>query len=115
MVNRCRAGLIVGDLERAEYRTLATYHHVGGAVAAIETLVRQLTAVDASTSDILDAICADMGSDAVYGNGRRSDNPHAHDERRSADLLHTLALPLGYSHEHADRLCCVLVSSDRGR
>ncbi|MFC9999647.1 hypothetical protein [Nocardia sp. NPDC127526] len=99
-----RAGLIVGELERPEYRALATYHHAGGALAAIGVLVRQLTGVDASTGDILDAVAADMWSDAVYGNGRRSDSPYGHDERRSADLVQAHALALGLGRERAARL-----------
>lgn len=99
-----RAGLIVGDLERPEYRALATYHHAGGALTAIGVLVRQLTAIGASTGDILDAVVADMWSDAVYGNGRRSDSPYGHDERRSADLVQAHALALEYGRERAGRL-----------
>lgn len=99
-----RLGRIIGDLERPEFAVLAGYHHGGGLLDAVTALHQHLTRCGASIDDVLDAIAADAYSDAVYGNGRRRDNPTGYDELRSAELLHAHALATGYPDARAERL-----------
>ncbi|MEU7631667.1 hypothetical protein AB0C34_17015 [Nocardia sp. NPDC049220] len=97
-------GRIIGDLERPEFAVLAAYHHGGGLLDAITALHQHLTRCGASIDDILDAIAAEAYSDAVYGHGRRRDNPTGYDELRSAELLHAHARAAGYPDARAERL-----------
>ncbi|MET9031205.1 hypothetical protein ABZW96_37360 [Nocardia sp. NPDC004168] len=95
---------IIGDLELPEYRVPATYHNGFGLAEDGRLLQQHLGNIGASPHERLDAAAADTYSDAVYGNGRRSNNPDGYDELRSADLAHAHALSLGYEPARADRI-----------
>ncbi|WP_433574773.1 hypothetical protein [Nocardia brasiliensis] len=99
-----RANQIIGDLELAEYRVMATYHNGFGMVEDLRDLQQHMRNVGAGPGVTLDAVAADAYSDAVYGHGRRRDNPTGYDELRSADLLREHALTLGYDPARAQRL-----------
>lgn len=99
-----RANQIIGDLELSEYRVPATYHNGFGLVEDGRLLQEHLGNIGARPHERLDAAAADTYSDAVYGNGRRGNNPEGYDELRSADLARAHALSLGYEPERADRI-----------
>lgn len=95
---------IVGELERPGYGVYAHYHHGHGLLEAATTLYQHFRGADHGTADFLDALPADMFSDAVYGNGRRSDSPAGYDELRAARLVYGRAVAAGYPRERAERL-----------
>lgn len=95
---------IVGELERAEFGVYAHYHHGFGLTDAVTALHQHFTAAGGEIADFLDAMVADLYSDAVYGNGRRADTESGYDELRSARLVHGHALAAGYPQERAARL-----------
>ncbi|MFQ6227902.1 hypothetical protein [Nocardia sp. NPDC002869] len=100
---------IIGDLEHADHGTLATYHNGAGVLGDLRLLQKHLDNLTAqgvpiTLQDRLDVMVAEVYSDAVYGNGRRSDNPKGFDELRSAALLEAHALASGYAPWRAKRL-----------
>lgn len=95
---------IVGELEQAEFGVYAHYHHGFGLLEAVEVLYRHFTTVGGAITDFLDAMVADVFSDAVYGNGRRADSADGYDELRSARLVYGHARSAGYPPERAARL-----------
>ncbi|MCX0274210.1 MFS transporter [Nocardia zapadnayensis] len=100
---------IIGDLEQADHGTLATYHNGAGVLGDLRLLQKHLDNLTAqgvpiTLQDRLDVMVAEVYSDAVYGNGRRSDNPKGFDELRSAALLEAHALASGYVPWRAKRL-----------
>lgn len=99
-----RVHRIVGDLEREEFGVLAGYHHGFGLAESVATLYAHTERAGLPLEDFLDAMVAETYSDAVYGHGRRRDNPDAYDELRSADLVHAHALASGYSSGRAARI-----------
>jgi hypothetical protein len=99
-----RVNQIIGDLERPEYRVPATYHNSFGLLSDGRLLQQHLGNIGARPHERIDAAAADTYSDAVYGNGRRSDNPDGYDELRSAVLARAHALALGLDPVRADRI-----------
>ncbi|MGX1779274.1 hypothetical protein ACWIGW_44705 [Nocardia brasiliensis] len=99
-----RVHRIIGDLEREEFGVLAAYHHGFGLAESVAQLYTHTVRLGMPTEEFLDAMVAETYSDAVYGNGRRRDNPDGFDELRSADLVYAHALASGYSCDRAERI-----------
>ncbi|HYH75137.1 MAG TPA: hypothetical protein VD735_04215 [Candidatus Saccharimonadales bacterium] len=99
-----QANQITGDLERPDFWVPATYHNGFGLIDDARALQRHLDNVGAPAHDRLLALAIDPFTDAVYGNGRPSDNPESYDELRSADLLRARALQFGFSKADAQRM-----------
>jgi hypothetical protein len=110
-----RANQIIGELELPSYNVAATYHNGFGLLDDLQRLQQHFDTVNAAdlqqgrpltfgTQDQLDGLAADAYSDAVYGNGRRSDNPDRYDELRSASLAEAHALHAGLSLARAGRI-----------
>lgn len=97
---------IVGELEKREYNTLATYHNGHGLVSNNGYLQRYFDSVEGITAeDRLVGAIAESYSDIVYGNGRESDNmPGGYDELRSARLAYAHARAVGFSERVARRI-----------
>jgi len=106
-----RVGQIVGSLELAEYGVPAAYHNGFGVVQDLRQLQNHLTNIGASPQDRLVALAADASSDAVYGNGRFSDNPEGHDELLAANLLRERALLLGCDEYTASRMHAAILGT----
>ncbi|WP_459545878.1 WXG100-like domain-containing protein [Nocardia sp. X0981] len=106
-----RVNQIIGDLEHPRYRVPATYHNGFGLLEDGLLLQTHLGAIGVRPHERLDAGAADNYSDAVYGNGRRRDNPGGYDELRSALLARAHALLLGYPRDRADRLFTMIMGS----
>ncbi|WP_040789535.1 hypothetical protein [Nocardia paucivorans] len=90
-----RANHLYGSFELREYQVGAFYHN-GDLAEGLRAIVRNGLFQNGGPEDILHAMCAAAWSDAVYGHGRRSDNPGGHDERRSAELLAARARLYGF-------------------
>ncbi|WP_280428658.1 hypothetical protein [Nocardia brasiliensis] len=99
-----RVHRIIGDLEREEYGVLAAYHHGFGLAESVAQLYVHAVRLGMPAEEFLDAMVAETYSDAVYGNGRRRDNPDGFDELRSADLVYAHALASGYDYDRAERI-----------
>ncbi|GAB4589993.1 hypothetical protein [Nocardia sp. IFM 10818] len=95
---------IIGDLEHERFGVIATYHNAFGLAESVAQLYAHSVRLGLLTEDFLDAMVAETYADAVYGNGRRRDNPTAFDELRSANLVHAHALRAGYHPKRADRI-----------
>lgn len=95
---------IIGDLEHAEFGVLASYHNGFGLAEAVTALYAHTVRAGMPTEEFLDALVAETYSDAVYGHGRRSDNPDGYDELRSAELVYAHALAAGYHPQRAARI-----------
>ncbi|MFI8977143.1 hypothetical protein ACIGO9_29970 [Nocardia asteroides] len=95
---------IVGELERPEYAVYAHYHHGFELLDAVSVLHRHFLGTGGDVADFLDAMVADMFSDAVYGNGRFADSTDGYDELRSARLVYGHARSAGYPPQRAQRL-----------
>ncbi|WP_267467211.1 Fic family protein [Nocardia flavorosea] len=106
-----RFNQIIGGLEQPRFLVPAAYHNGFGLLADGAVLQAQLRRIGARPDEQLDAAAADTASDAVYGFGRRSDNPLGYDELLSARLLRAQALALGYPRERADRLYNMVMGS----
>jgi hypothetical protein len=98
-----RPGRIVGELELPEYGVIAAYHNGFDLPDDMRTLQRHMDNTGASSEERYAAMAADTYSDADYGGGRKSDNPGAYDELRSANLLAAHATAKGYSPEQVAR------------
>lgn len=95
---------IIGDLEREEFEVIASYHNAFGLADSVAALYVHTVRLGMPTEEFLDAMVAETYSDAVYGNGRRRDNPDGFDELRSADLVHAHALAARYHPDRAGRI-----------
>lgn len=102
---------IVGELEQPEFGVPATYHNGFGLVRDAKALQRHLAIANAPADDCLLALAVDPYTDAVYGNGRFSNNPQGHDELRSANLVRGHALQLGFTPEEAERTHTVTLAT----
>ncbi len=97
---------IVGQLEKREYGTLATYHNGHGLVNNSGYLQRYFDSVEGITAeDRLVGAIAELYSDINYGDGRESDKmPGGYDELRSARLAYAHAISVGFSERVARRI-----------
>jgi hypothetical protein len=99
-----QANQIMGQLERPEFQVPAMYHNGFELLRDAKSLQQHLANIGATTHDHLLALAIDPFTDAVYGNGRFSNNPEGYDELRSADLLRARALQVGFDKADADRM-----------
>ncbi|WP_280507946.1 alpha/beta fold hydrolase [Nocardia flavorosea] len=106
-----RTNQIVGSLERPEYGVPATYHNGFDLLHDAESLVRHLRNIGATPLECLDAVVAEMYSDAVYGNGRHSNDPDGYDELKSAELARAHADALGYDRARAERIHAMILGT----
>lgn len=99
-----RANQIIGDLEKPEYRTVATYHNGFDVERDLRAIQEHNDNIGAPDVDRALTAVAEAYSDVVYGGGRKRDNPNGYDELRSAELLASHARQLGFSPKEANRL-----------
>lgn len=99
-----QANAITGDLERPDFHVPATYHNGFGLLDDAKALQQHLINIGTSAHDHLLALAIDPFTDAIYGNGRHSDNPEGYDELRSASLLRARAEQAGFTEAEARRM-----------
>lgn len=92
-----RANHLYDDaFERREFGVRAFYHNGMDIAADLGHIVDSALAETGDIRQVMLAVVADAWSDAVYGRGRRNDNPTGYDERSSAELLRRRAVACGY-------------------
>jgi hypothetical protein len=106
-----QANPIIGSLEQPGFRVPATYHNGFGLLDDSKALQRHLANIGASAHDRLLALAIDPYTDAIYGNGRFSDNRDGYDELRAANLLRARALQLGFNDTDAERMHAVALAT----
>lgn len=104
---------IVGSLEKPEHGVRAFYHNAMEIIRELHDLQTHFDNLGnrISAADRLDGLVAELYTDIVYGNGRRSDSPEGFDELLSAQLLYDHACSLGYPHERAQRLMRIVLGT----
>ncbi|WP_433599221.1 GNAT family N-acetyltransferase [Nocardia sp. CA-135953] len=89
------------NFERREFGVRAFYHNGMGIADGLRSILRNGMLQHADLGEIVLAMIAASWSDNVYGGGRYSDNPHAYDELKSAQLLYSRARSYGYAENIA--------------